>query len=91
MRKLTIFFMNGCPYCRHAMNAMKELEAEFPGLSSDQIEWIEEEQNADVANQYDYYYVPSVFLGDQKLYECSPEDNYTTIKQPLKKAIEAIL
>lgn len=70
------------------MRAVQELDAELPGFSSDQIKWIEERRNADIANQYDYYNVPTVFLDNQKLYECSPSDDYDTIKSQMECAIK---
>jgi glutaredoxin len=91
MHKMTIFYLTGCPYCRNAERAVRELLEELPSLSSDMIEWIEERQNADVADRYDYYCVPSLFSGEKKLYECSPGDDYAAIKRQLKQAIETVL
>lgn len=88
MKKLTIFYLDGCLYCRNVMRAVQELDAELTGFSSDQIKWIEERRNADIANQYDYYNVPTVFLDNQKLYECSPSDDYDTIKSQMECAIK---
>ena len=41
-KKVTAFFLEGCPYCRQAKEAVKELSAEY---SSVNIEWIEENQH----------------------------------------------
>ena len=90
MEKLTIFYLEGCPYCRNAMRAVKELEAEL-GFDADRLEWIEERKNAALADRYDYYRVPSVFWGERKLYECSPADDYDAIKQNLKRAFAQAL
>ena len=90
MEKLTIFYLEGCPYCRSAMRAAKELEAEL-GFDADRLEWIEERSNAALADRYDYYRVPSVFWGERKLYECSPADDYDAIKQNLKRAFTQAL
>ena len=90
MEKLTIFYLEGCPYCRNAMRAAKELEAEL-GFDADWLEWIEERKNAALADRYDYYRVPSVFWGERKLYECSPADDYDAIKQNLKRAFAQAL
>ena len=90
MNKLTVFYLKGCPYCRSAERAFRELEAELPAFSADRIEWIEERRNAEIADRYDYYRVPSVFLGTQKLYECSPSHDYAAIKQNLKRAVETL-
>lgn len=35
-----------------------------------------------------YYNVPTVFLDNQKLYECSPSDDYDTIKSQMECAIK---
>ena len=91
MNTLTVFYLDGCPYCRNAMRAVQELETELSGFSADRIDWIEERRNADIADRYDYFRVPSVFFGAQKLYECSPLDDYAVIKQRLKQAIETML
>ena len=90
MEKLTIFYLEGCPYCRNAMRAVKELEAEL-GFDADRLEWVEERKNAALADRYDYYRVPSVFSGERKLYECSPADDYDAIKQNLKRAFAQAL
>ena len=90
MKKLTIFYLDGCPYCRHAVRAVKELEQEL-SFSPARIDWIEERRNADVADRYDYYRVPSVFFKGRKLYECSPDDDYAAIRQHLKRAIETTI
>ncbi len=90
MEKLTIFYLEGCPYCRNAMRAVKELEAEL-GFDADRLEWVEERKNAALADRYDYYRVPSVFWGERKLYECSPADDYDAIKQNLKRAFAQAL
>ena len=89
--RLTIFYLENCPYCRKAIRAAKELETELPGFSADSISWIEERECADIADRYDYYRVPSIFLGDEKLYECSPSDDYDEIKRNLKAAVETAI
>ena len=90
MEKLTLFYLEGCPYCRNAMRAVKELEAEL-GFDADRLEWVEERKNAAVADRYDYYNVPSVFFGDEKLYECKPGEDFTVIKHRLRRAIETAI
>ena len=68
MAKLTMFMFEGCPYCRKAAAIQQRLlqEAKYRGI---QIEQIDERLHPDVAGQYDYYYVPSYFLGRRKLHE----------------------
>ena len=86
MKTLTVFYLEGCPYCRNAIAAVKELRAEMPAFAAVRIDWIEERKNAAIADRYDYYNVPCIFCGDVKLYECSPGDDYFTIRQQFKNA-----
>ena len=48
-------------------------------------------QQPQIAEQYDYYRVPTVFLGDRKLYEASPADGFEQIRQHLRIALDAAL
>ncbi|MBQ6555395.1 MAG: thioredoxin family protein [Firmicutes bacterium] len=86
--KLKIFYLEGCPYCEKAKKAVKELIAENPQYLSIQTEWTEERRNAEIAEKYDYYYVPSVFCGDRKLYECKPSHGYEEIKENINRAFK---
>lgn len=88
MKKLTVFYLDNCPYCRKAKEAEKEIISSDPSLQKVKIEWIEESLHPEIANTYDYYRVPSVFISKTKLYECSPEDDYNTIKSNFEKAIK---
>ena len=91
MKKLTLFHLTDCPYCHHARRALAELTAENPAYQALEIEWIEERQQPEIAAQYDYYYVPSVFDGRTKLYEASPSHKYEDVKQHLRSALDAAL
>ena len=89
MQKLTVFTLPGCPYCRKAREAVKELRAENPAYDSVEIEWISEEQHPEIARRYPYYYVPSIFCGGEKLFECKPGDQYGKIKGEVENALKA--
>ena len=65
MKKLTVFYLDNCPYCRKAKEAEKEIISSDPSLQKVKIEWIEESLHPEIANTYDYYRVPSVFLVKQ--------------------------
>lgn len=86
MSKLIIFYLEHCPYCQNAKKAVKELANEIP--PNVELEWIEESLHPDIADQYDYYYVPSIFKNGKKLYECSPADNYEAIKCHFQQALK---
>ncbi len=89
MKKLRIFYLENCPYCKKAAKALKELEDENPGFKEAGAEWIEESRCPEIADKYDYYYVPSVFCDDVKLYECRPGDDYDEIKSRFASAFRS--
>ena len=61
--------MEACPYCKAALRWMDELFAENPDYQSLTIEKIDELIYPDVAAKYDYYYVPTYYVGDEKLHD----------------------
>ena len=75
-----------CPYCRYARRAVRELTAEEPLFRDFEIDWIEESRRPEIADRYDYYYVPTLFLGHEKLYEASPSEGYEDVKARLRAA-----
>ena len=87
MKKLTVFYLEDCPYCRKAMDAVKKLEAENLEYGRIETEWIEESRNPEIAEHYDYYFVPSVYCGEEKLYECSPMHDGAEIKRQMERCM----
>ena len=39
MKKLTVFYLENCPYCVKAQKALKELKAENPAYEKADIQW----------------------------------------------------
>ena len=69
MKKVTMFTMEGCPYCRQALRWMDELMQQYPEYNDVPLTLIDETKQPDVANQWDYYYVPTYFVDKDKLHE----------------------
>ena len=69
MKKITMFTMKSCRYCRAALNWMDELSAENDQYKSLDIEYIDERDNPVLARKYDYYYVPAFYIGGKKMHE----------------------
>jgi len=69
MKKITMFIMASCPHCKAALKWMDELFSENAAYKSLEIEMIDERVNPDIADKYDYYYVPTYYVGDAKLHE----------------------
>lgn len=91
MKKITLFYLEDCPYCHYAKRALTELIKENPIYSKIQVEWIEESEKPEISKQYDYYYVPTIFYGEEKLYEAHPSEDYTACKKNVKSALETVL
>ena len=63
---IKLFYLKTCPYCKQAFNFLEELKPEFPNI---ELTLIEENEQADLANSYDYYYVPTFYLDEKKVHE----------------------
>ena len=75
---MKLFILENCPHCRNARRWIKELQDENPEYNQIEIEYcllskinelIDEQINSELADQYDYYYVPALFDGNTKLHE----------------------
>ena len=51
-----------------------------------EVELIEESEQAELANQYDYYYVPTFYLDGEKVHEGGIFEN--ELEEIFKKALE---
>lgn len=69
MKELTMFYFDGCPHCARAFRWQEELMEEYPELRQVPLRLIDEHEQPDVAETYDYWYVPTYYLGEDKLYE----------------------
>ncbi len=86
MREITYFYLKRCPYCRKADALIKELIEENPQFAAIPITKIEESDNPEIAERYDYYYVPCLWIGQEKLHEGVP--NKEQIRRVLERALE---
>ena len=69
MPKLDLFILESCPYCIRARKYLEELRQEDPKYQTIEINLIDERKERALANSYDYYLVPTFYLGKTKLYE----------------------
>ena len=86
--KITYYYLPGCPYCRKADRAIEELIQENPSYGDIEIERINEKDQREDVSGYDYYYVPSMFIGKEKIYEADPSQHYDDIKQAVRNVLE---
>ena len=69
MSKFKLFYLKFCPYCQEVFSWIDELKEEYPELNSIELSIIDERKNQELSDEYDYYYVPSFYYGDEKLHE----------------------
>jgi len=67
--KLTLFILRDCPFCKRALQYIKELKEEHPEFKAIELDIIDEQEQKALADSYDYYYVPTFYLGEKKLHE----------------------
>lgn len=91
MKEIELFYLRHCPYCVNARKAIAELLEETPAFTEVQVKWIEESEEAELANSRDYYYVPALYHDGKKLYEAKPAHGYSIIKDKIRSAFEQVL
>ncbi|MDR3086079.1 MAG: thioredoxin family protein [Christensenellaceae bacterium] len=69
MKPITLFMFEACPYCQEALRFIEELKAENPAYAAIPFTMIDERLDPVTADKFDYYYVPTFYVGDQKLHE----------------------
>ena len=70
MKPVKLFYLKTCPFCKKALRYIEEAKAAHPELEAVEIEMIEESEEPAVADQYDYYYVPTFYVGGgEKVHE----------------------
>lgn len=91
MQKLTLFYLEDCPYCHNARRAYRELVDGDARYGKVEVDWVEESEHPEISEQYDYYYVPTIFAGRTKLYEAHPGERYEECLEQIQKALDAAL
>lgn len=70
MKEIIMFHFASCPYCRRADKFVEDAFAARPEYAGEiKITRIDERLNPEIADQYDYYYVPTFFYEGEKLHE----------------------
>ena len=69
MKPVKLFYLRNCPFCRKAMRYIDEATQNCPELRDIEIEMIEESEHPEIADSYDYYYVPTFYIDGVKVHE----------------------
>lgn len=86
MKKLMIFYQERCPFCKRAFTYIEELKKENPEYNKIAIETIEETEQPDFADTFDYYYVPTFYINNEKIHEGGIKKE--EVKEILNKALK---
>ncbi|MHC6181240.1 glutaredoxin family protein [Clostridium sp. JNZ X4-2] len=85
MKPVHMFVTSWCPYCKQALSWMNELQSKTPEYKNVDVEIIDEEKQPEIAKKYDYYYVPTYFVGNTKIHEGVPSKEI--IKEVFEKSL----
>ncbi len=69
MKKIMLFKLKYCGFCRQAIQYLNEILEDTPTYSNLEIELIDEGEQRARAKSYDYYYVPTFYIDQQKVHE----------------------
>lgn len=83
--------MEGCPYCEQAYRAIKQLKAQNNSYADTEIEIVDKNFQPEIAKNFAqaYYYVPSMFVGNKKIYEAHPGETYEECLASVEKVFQA--
>ena len=86
MKKIQVFYQPRCPFCKMAFRFIDELKKENPEFKDIIIETVDELEEPELADTFDYYYVPTFYVDGKKVHEggiYKPE-----VEKLLRKVIE---
>ena len=86
-----MFYLEDCGYCAKANRALEELYHQNPAYKEVPITKVEESENPELADQYDYYAVPTFFDGKEKLFEAHLFMSYEDIRDEVKRVLDYAL
>ena len=91
MKKVTFFYIDGCPYCKQAEKALTELIAENPEYAEVEFERIDEIAHPEIADEYDYMATPCMFIGQEKIYESHFGEKAEEAKENVRRVLDSAL
>ena len=85
MKPIQLFYLRDCPFCKKAFRYIDKLKQQAI-YQPVEIELIEESEQAEFADQFDYYYVPTFYIDGKKIHEGGIFEN--EVEAILRKALE---
>ena len=74
MKEVKMFMFESCPHCRRAKEMIAKLFERHPEYRDVPFVTVDEQKSPEEAEKYDYYYVPTFFVGDEKIMEGVPTE-----------------
>ena len=72
MKPVMMFVTSWCPYCKSAVHMIHELRSAHPEYQDIAIDILDEEECPEFSDRFDYYYVPTLYVGGKKMHEGIP-------------------
>lgn len=69
MKEILYFLQRTCPYCIKANQLLQEAFKQHPEYRNIPLRIVDELADPQFADQYDYYYVPTFYVGNEKVHE----------------------
>ena len=91
MKKVTMFYLEECPYCKKAFAFIDELKAEDKRYAAVEIEKFEEEESPEVIANYDYQAVPCFYFGKEKAFEAYFMIPDAELREGVKRVLDEAL
>lgn len=85
MKKLKMFHATWCPHCINSIKWIDELKSENEQYKNIHIELIDYEKSPEKMSGYSFYYVPTFYLDDEKIFEGAPTKSI--IEEILQKSL----
>lgn len=85
MKQIVLFIQQSCPYCKQALKWQSELTQANPEYQKIPIKIVDELREREFAAGFDYYYVPTYYVGGEKLHEGA------ATKQKIESVLKAAL
>ena len=69
MKKVKVLYQERCPFCKMVFRFIDELKQEHPEVKDIVLETVDELKEPELADTFDYYYVPTFYVDDKKVHE----------------------
>ena len=69
MKKILMFTMASCPYCKRARSWMEEILGSDDKYKKIPITIIDENEHPEISAKYDYTFVPTYYMDGEKVHD----------------------